>query len=52
MIKKFDLINFGSILKVCERVDEVDCANSEAFYNLNLDLYGQHGLILYYKSSE
>ncbi|XP_046440723.1 mucin-5AC-like isoform X2 [Daphnia pulex] len=37
---------FDQETRVCERVDEVDCANSEAFYNLNLDLYGQHGLIL------
>lgn len=26
--------------RVCERVDEVDCPNSEKYYSLNLELYG------------
>lgn len=32
--------------KVCERVDEVDCAQSPQFYDLNLELFGRNGVIL------
>lgn len=28
---------------MCERLDEVDCSKSESFYDLNLELYGNHG---------
>lgn len=31
---------FDQETRVCERVEEVDCPNSEKFYNLNLQLYG------------
>lgn len=31
---------FDQETRVCERVEEVDCPNSEKFYDLNLQLYG------------
>lgn len=31
---------FDQETRVCERVEEVDCSNSEIFYDLNLQLYG------------
>ncbi|CAH0556050.1 unnamed protein product [Brassicogethes aeneus] len=31
---------FDQETRVCERIDEVDCAKSERFYSLNLELYG------------
>ena len=30
---------FDQETRVCERVDEVDCSQSEKFYDLNLNLY-------------
>ena len=37
---------FDQETRVCERLDEVDCSESTKFYDLNLELYGRHGLIL------
>ncbi|XP_032458209.1 bromodomain-containing protein DDB_G0280777 isoform X1 [Nasonia vitripennis] len=37
---------FDQETRVCERVDEVDCSKSERFYNLNLELYGNHAVTL------
>lgn len=31
---------FDQETRVCERLDEVDCSKTEAFYDLNLELYG------------
>ena len=38
---------FDQETRVCERVDEVDCSQSTKFYDLNLELFGRNGLILY-----
>jgi len=33
---------FDQETRVCERLDEVDCSKTEAFYDLNLELYGNN----------